>query len=191
MDTELGLRERKKQRTRLLIVETAHRLFAEHGFEAVSVAEIAREAEVSEATVFNYFPTKEDLVYQGMEAFEDQLLTAIRERPVGESVIDAFGRFVTQPRGFLAAQDESSRQALLGASRMIAASPALLVRERHILSRYTDSIARAHQGGDRCRPERRPRLGRRQRAGRSAWRSHHIRSPETARGPRRRRPSRS
>jgi AcrR family transcriptional regulator len=141
MDVEMGLRERKKQKTGLLIAGTARRLFSERGFDAVSVAEIARQAEVSEATVFNYFPTKEDLVYHGMEAFEDELLAAIRDRRVGESVVDAFGRFVTQPRGFLAAEDETSQQALLSASRMIAASPALLARERQILARYTESVA--------------------------------------------------
>ena len=78
MDQELGLRERKKLRTRQLIAETARRLFAEHGFEAVPVTAIAREAEVSEATVFNYFPTKEDLVYGRMEAFEPVSYTHLR-----------------------------------------------------------------------------------------------------------------
>jgi AcrR family transcriptional regulator len=135
-----GLRERKKHRTRLHIAETARRLFVERGFEAVSVAEIAREAEVSEATVFNYFPTKEDLVYQGMESFEAELLAAIRDRPVGEGVLQAFGRFVTQPRGFLAAEDDDSAAVLLDVSRMIATSPALLARERQILARYTESV---------------------------------------------------
>jgi AcrR family transcriptional regulator len=141
VDAQLGLRERKKQRTRALIAETARRLFAERGFEAVSVAEIAREAEVSEATVFNYFPTKEDLVYHGMEAFEADLLAALRRRPAGESVIDAFGRFVSAPRGFLAAADESAKTALLEVSRMIAGSPALRARERQILASYSGSVA--------------------------------------------------
>ena len=58
LGVQLGLRERKKQQARELIAETARRLFVERGFEGVTVAEIAREADVAEKTVFNYFPTK-------------------------------------------------------------------------------------------------------------------------------------
>ena len=141
MEAELGLRERKKLRTRQLIAETARRMFAERGFGAVTVAEVARAAEVSEATVFNYFPTKEDLVYQGMEAFESELLAAVRDRPAGEPVVTAFGRFVLRPRGFLAEPDAETARHLTAVSRMIAASPALLTRERDILARYTRSLA--------------------------------------------------
>jgi AcrR family transcriptional regulator len=86
MKAELGMRERKKQRTRQLLSETALRLFSQRGFEQVSIAEIAPEAEASEQTVFNYFPSKEDLVYSGLETFEEQLLAAIRERPPGQTV---------------------------------------------------------------------------------------------------------
>jgi AcrR family transcriptional regulator len=141
MEAELGLRERKKLRTRQLISETAVRMFAERGFDAVPVAAVARAAEVSEATVFNYFPTKEDLIYQGMEAFEDELLGAVRDRPAGESIVAAFGRFVLQPRGFLAAPDEDRARFLIAVSTMIADSPALQAREREILARYTASLA--------------------------------------------------
>src|SRR6478609_2478600 len=97
----MGLRERKKLATRQLIAETARRLFAERGFDGVTVAEIARAAEVSEKTVFNYFPTKEDLVYWQLEAFEAQILGAIAGREPGESALDAFRRFVLQPRGLI------------------------------------------------------------------------------------------
>src|SRR5437764_6912236 len=72
-----GLRERKKQQTRDLIAETARSLFTERGFDAITVDEVAREADVSRKTVFNYFPTKEDLVYWRLETFESELLTAI------------------------------------------------------------------------------------------------------------------
>src|ERR671930_1135538 len=120
---ELGLRERKKQRTRQLIAETARRLFAERSFEAVTVAEVAREADVSEATVFNYFPTKEDLFYSGLEAFEEELLASILEREPGESVLAAFARFVTTPRGLLAAKDPEAVEHLAQITRVIEESP--------------------------------------------------------------------
>jgi AcrR family transcriptional regulator len=105
MTVDLGLRERKKQRTRQLLSDTARRLFSERGFEQVSIAEIAREAEVSEQTVFKYFPSKEDLIYSGLEIFEEQLLAAIRERPRGQTIVSAFGEFILEPRGFLAAEE--------------------------------------------------------------------------------------
>src|ERR687888_762867 len=96
MSAKPGLRERKKERTRQAIAEAAHRLFRERGFDAVTVAQVAREAEVSEGTVFNYFRTKEDLFYGQMETFEAALLAAVRERPAGESALAAFRTFVLE-----------------------------------------------------------------------------------------------
>ena len=141
MATELGLRERKKLRTRQQIADTAWRLFAERGFDEVPVAEIARAAEVSEATVFNYFPTKEDLVFHRMEAFEDELLTAIRGRGEGESIVEAFGRFVLRPRGFLGSDDPEATDGMRRVARVMTGSPALQARERQILDRYTSTMA--------------------------------------------------
>jgi AcrR family transcriptional regulator len=141
MDEELGLRERKKQKTRQLIAATARELFTRRGFENVNVAEIARAAEVSETTVFNYFPTKEDLVFHGLEAFEDQLLQAVRDRQPGEGVLQAFGRFILQPRGLLAEADPASADALVSISRTISSSPSLAAREQQILAGYARSLA--------------------------------------------------
>jgi AcrR family transcriptional regulator len=138
---EPGLRELKKQRTRELLIETAWRLFAERGFDAVTVAEIARAAELSEATFFNYFPTKEDLVYGRMEAFEEELLSAVRERDLGESVLDGFARFVLEPRGSLRDGDEASAERLAMFARVITGSPALLAREQQVFDRYTRTLA--------------------------------------------------
>jgi AcrR family transcriptional regulator len=139
--TPTGLRERKKQQTRQLIADTARRLFAKRGFEGVTVAEVARAADVAEATVFNYFPTKEDLFYSGLEAFEEALLSAIREREAGESVLAAFGRFVLEPRGLLAAKDPDAIERLAAITRVITDSPALLAREQQIFTGYTASLA--------------------------------------------------
>ena len=141
MTSELGLRERKKQRTRELIAETAWRLFADRGFDLVPVAEIAGAAEVSEATVFNYFPTKEDLVFHRMEAFEAELVSAIRERGPNESIVRAFGRFALNARGFLASDDPGANEGMRAAARVITGSPALMAREREILESYTNTLA--------------------------------------------------
>src|SRR5215216_1742298 len=123
MGTEPGLRERKKRQTRELIVATARRLFAERGFEAVTVSEVAREADVSEGTVFNYFPTKEDLFYGEMETFEAALVEAVRKRPRGTSALAAFRDFVLERTGGLAA--EGRADVIETAARVIGASTAL------------------------------------------------------------------
>jgi AcrR family transcriptional regulator len=85
-----GLRERKKRATRDAIAASARRLFAERGFDNVTVVEVAAAADVSEKTVFNHFATKEDLVFAGGEARLAQLQAAIAQRPAGTSVLDVF-----------------------------------------------------------------------------------------------------
>src|SRR5919197_971163 len=142
---EPGLRERKKQRTRRHIADTARRLFAERGFEAVTVAEIAREADVAQATVFNYFPTKEDLFYSRLEAFEEELLSAIRERRPGQSVLAAFAEFLLGQGGVLAMQapggDDEATARIRTITRIIVDSPALLARERQVFDHYAKTLA--------------------------------------------------
>jgi AcrR family transcriptional regulator len=80
-----GLRQRKKERTRQSIADAAARLFAERGYEQVTVIDVARGAEVAEQTVYNYFPTKEHLVLDRDEALRDRLVQLVRERPAGVS----------------------------------------------------------------------------------------------------------
>ena len=83
--TEVGLRERKKARTRRVIADAAARLFAERGYEQVAVSDVARGAEVSEQTVYNYFQTKEQLVTDLHPYFQDELDRRIRTRERGAS----------------------------------------------------------------------------------------------------------
>ena len=139
MNTELGMRERKKQRTRQLIRDTAVRLFIERGFEQVTVAEIAREADVSEATVFNHFPTKEDLVYGQMEAFEEQLLDAVRHRPQGQSALAAYAGFVFSIRGLMT--EQQGPEQIAAWARLVLDSPALVNREHEVFAHHTAALA--------------------------------------------------
>jgi AcrR family transcriptional regulator len=141
VDAPQGLRARKKEQTRQLIAETARRLFTERGFERVTVAEVARAADVAEQTVFNYFPSKEDLVYWRLEPFEQELLQTIRDRERGESVLAAFKRFLLARRGLLGKADPEARERLAALTRMIAESSALLAREQQILAGYTEALA--------------------------------------------------
>src|SRR5437870_10519437 len=102
-----GLRERKKQQTRQQIFDAASRLFEAKGFDRVTVAEVARAADVSEVTVFNYFPTKEDLFFGGMDAFEEQLVEAVRRRAAGESVLAVFRRVLDEGFENLGAEERA------------------------------------------------------------------------------------
>ncbi|MFF0409828.1 TetR family transcriptional regulator [Kitasatospora sp. NPDC004745] len=85
----MGLRELKKQQTRELLSGTAMVLFAEHGFDRVTVVEVARAAGVSPNTVFNYFPTKEDLFFDRQDEVVAHLAGVVRRRPPGSSAVDA------------------------------------------------------------------------------------------------------
>jgi AcrR family transcriptional regulator len=80
-----GLRELKKARTRRHIAEVAARLFAERGYEHVAVSDVARAAEVSEQTVYNYFQTKDQLVTDRDQQVQDELVGLIRARRPGVS----------------------------------------------------------------------------------------------------------
>ncbi|MFI6661821.1 TetR/AcrR family transcriptional regulator [Streptomyces sp. NPDC050523] len=88
----MGLRERKKRQTAMRIWQVAVDLFVERGFDNVSVQEIADAAEVSKMTVFNYFGTKEDLVFRPMEEHFGDAARAVRERAPGESAVQAVRR---------------------------------------------------------------------------------------------------
>jgi AcrR family transcriptional regulator len=92
--TELGLRELKKARTRQVIADAAARLFAERGYEQVAVSDVAREAEVSEQTVYNYFQTKDQLVTDRAQLVQDELSRLIRTRPPGTTPAAAIRGFV-------------------------------------------------------------------------------------------------
>ena len=134
-----GRRERKKHEMRQVIAEAARRLFAERGFDRVTVAQVAREADVAEQTVYNHFPTKEDLVYFRLESFEDELLAAIRERDPGLGVLDAFREWMLGRAGCSMKAPGATRgdRAAHTIARVISESPALLAREHQVFERYT------------------------------------------------------
>jgi AcrR family transcriptional regulator len=85
-----GLREIKKRQTRSTIAQTAADLFRDRGFSAVTVDDVAAAANVSRQTVFNYFPTKEQMLFDREEEIEAALLALVRDQPDGASLVAAF-----------------------------------------------------------------------------------------------------
>lgn len=81
----MGLRERKKIKTRQAIRREAYRLFREHGYDATTVDQIAEAAEISPSTFFRYFPSKEDVVLT--DEYDPLLVEALRSAPEGTSLV--------------------------------------------------------------------------------------------------------
>jgi AcrR family transcriptional regulator len=135
-----GLRERKKQRTRDLIASSAARLFSERGYEHVSMSDVARQADVSEQTVYNYFPTKERLVIDRDEELHDRLVHLIRSRPPGVSpaaaIRDEALRFADGIR------DLPADQVRGGLGHLAAVSPTVRRLSLEMTDRHADAIAR-------------------------------------------------
>jgi AcrR family transcriptional regulator len=120
--TTEGLRERKKRQTRAAIAQAAMALFAEHGFDAVTVADVASAADVSEKTVFNYFAAKEDLVLHGGEERRAALIEAIRTRPPDTSLVAPF-RAATME--FVDRVEHDPVESIVAVPRLVAGSRSL------------------------------------------------------------------
>lgn len=89
-----GRRERKKRQTRQNISDAATALFSQHGFEAVSLAQVADAADVSVKTIFNHFGSKEDLFFDRTGELRDSLARTMVERPAGTSLVTALRRLL-------------------------------------------------------------------------------------------------
>jgi AcrR family transcriptional regulator len=89
VDSEPGLRERKKLKTHAAISDAAIALFMEHGFDKVSVVQVAEAAEVSKRTLFAYFPAKEDLVVHRLADHEAETARVVRSREPGTAPLTA------------------------------------------------------------------------------------------------------
>ena len=127
------------ERNRQRILDAATELFAERGFESVSVMEIAKKAGVVEKTVFNHFPVKEGLVFDADPPMRAALLETVRRRPAGESVSAAAGSFVVAAVGALGAPEAAEGVARM--AKVVRGSRVLQVREREILGELTDALA--------------------------------------------------
>src|SRR5207248_6302936 len=114
-------------------------LFATRGFDRVTVAEVAEAAGVSEKTVFNYFPTKEDLFYDEVPAREAALVAAVRERKPGDSILAAL------QQESVAHCARMCTPGFASFARIIDESPALRAKELEIMAGFTRALGEAIQ----------------------------------------------
>ncbi|QXJ19594.1 TetR family transcriptional regulator [Actinomadura graeca] len=136
----LGLRERKKRETRRRISDIATGLFLTRGFDNVTIADVARTADVSVNTVFNYFRTKEDLFFDRQGEHIEQAARQFRDRRPGESVVALFRRRFFEgldARAYHTAFHEGSETW----TRTVHDSPALMARQREIGRQAQEHLA--------------------------------------------------
>ncbi|MFD2092754.1 TetR/AcrR family transcriptional regulator [Blastococcus deserti] len=124
-------RARKKARTREQIRAVAHRLFDERGFDAVTIADVAREADVAVQTVFNHFATKEELFFDGRTPWVDGPADAVRSRDASVAPLTALRSSLVQFCGSLVGSLATPERQRYMAT--LHASDTLLARERELV----------------------------------------------------------
>ncbi|MBT2384911.1 TetR/AcrR family transcriptional regulator [Streptomyces sp. ISL-11] len=119
-----GLRGRKRERTRRAISEAAFRLFAEEGFDAVTLTRIAAAADVAPATVFTHFASKEDIFFGRREEFDAQLWEAMGDATTGAGLVEGLRRAAFRACDLALCGEDALAQSRVF-SRVLLGSPAL------------------------------------------------------------------
>lgn len=132
-----GRRERKKAATRQRIADTALRLFLERGYEAVGIRDVAAEADVAVTTLFSHFASKEALVFELDDDFEQRLTQAVADRAPGEPLLPALRREVQSLVRHCTADGATPIW------RLIDETPALRQYEESMRLRHAESLATA------------------------------------------------
>src|SRR5262245_5154572 len=137
MSRQPRLRERNKQRTREEIARAAHELFVQRGYNATTLPDIAEAAGVSTRTIFAYFPSKEDILFDDLEQMKDALAQALADRPEGRDALETIREFILNvPRADTSERDQQLHSCITG-------DPTLRNHLRARIARLADVIAPA------------------------------------------------
>ncbi|MBY3083668.1 TetR family transcriptional regulator [Rhizobium laguerreae] len=151
-DTTEGRRERKRRQTRERIEQAAMTLFLQRGFEATTIENITEAADVSKRSFFDYFPSKEEVVFAWQDAFADRLMAAVAARPAAESSVVTVEAAITAT--VIASVDEPG----LALGELIHRTPVLKARDQLKYAKLEQKLAEAlflRKQGD---PLERPRM---------------------------------
>jgi AcrR family transcriptional regulator len=152
-ETPLGIRAKRKQATRDELLQTASELFAQRGYDNVTVAEIAAGAGVSVKTLFQHFRSKEDLLLAELDQTHERLLTALRERDPDDSPVDALVAWMSSEI------ENSPPDGMERWERTVGNSPAVAALRRRLYERWEIAIARVlADEANEARPTPRTRL---------------------------------
>jgi AcrR family transcriptional regulator len=138
-DLGASLRERKKRQTRQAITDAAMRLFFQHGFDRVTISQIASAANVAEKTIYNYFPAKADLVFDERDEIIGDMLRALRQRPPGEPALAAMrGYFASIPERVANRRPPEPDAAF---RQLVQGSATLRSHQREVFARFEQALA--------------------------------------------------
>ncbi|MGI5402574.1 TetR/AcrR family transcriptional regulator [Streptomyces sp. CA-135486] len=135
---QLGLRERKKLKTRIAIRRATYRLISEQGYEATTIEQIADAAEVSPSTVFRYFPTKEDIVLT--DEYDPIMAAELRARPADEEPLEAIRQVMTLG---LSAFVREERDEVVQRTKLMVEVPAIRARMTETMATTPELLVRA------------------------------------------------
>jgi AcrR family transcriptional regulator len=136
-DVKEGRRERKRRQTRERIEQAAMTLFLERGFDGTTIEDITEAADVSKRSFFDYFPSKEDVVFAWQDAFADRLAAAVAARPAGEPAVRVIEEALTS--AIVAAADPQS----MALADLICDTPTLYARDQLKYAKLEQKLAEA------------------------------------------------
>lgn len=147
-----GRRERKRRQTRERIEQAAMSLFLERGFDATTIEEITEAADVSKRSFFDYFPSKEEVVFAWQDSFADRLMAAIAERPASDSSVKAV------EEALIVTVTASADERAMALGELIHRTPTLKARDQLKYAKLEQKLTEAliaRKGGD---PQARTRM---------------------------------
>ncbi|GAB1820733.1 TetR/AcrR family transcriptional regulator [Herbidospora sp. RD11066] len=142
----MGLRERKKAKTRVALIDAALDLFLAQGYETTTIDQIAAAVDVSPRTFFRYFGSKEEVALAPAADAQDVFLSELHARPASESPFTALAQAMRGSVEFLREGEPEDKQRFLKARQLVEATPTIFAGQMRLMmaneQRILEEVAR-------------------------------------------------